>query len=88
MAKRTRPAARHRHTCESCAYPWDCLQGVKCQVATAAKVNGQGPYCDLCMHLTMAIHAAQARGWRYVAADIVRVRAGYRIPGAPVRDPD
>lgn len=31
---------------------------VKCVVTKAAKVNGEGPWCGLCMHLEMAIRYA------------------------------
>ncbi len=52
----------HRHICETCAHQWDCLQGTKCKVETAAKVNGAGPFCELCLHLELVKRHASVRG--------------------------
>jgi len=52
----------HTHTCATptCRYTWTCLTG-RCQTEHAAKVNGQGPWCDLCRHVEMAQRYARAR---------------------------
>ena len=66
---------RHTHTCETCRHEWACLH-VKCQTAHAAKVNKQGPFCGLCLHLEMARRFAEARGitLKVKQAKIIRKR--------------
>lgn len=55
------PAAGHSHTCALCGHVWVCEQK-KCEVEKAAKVNKQGPFCDLCYHLLMARNIVRLRG--------------------------
>lgn len=56
----------HCHYCELCGHQWRCEQTKKkCDASgtgRAAKVNGIGPYCDMCLHLIMAARYAKARG--------------------------
>jgi len=59
---KSKPLANHEHECAECAHVWTCLQGVKCQVETAAKANKAGPFCQLCRHVEMAYRYAEARG--------------------------
>lgn len=40
----------------------------------AAKVNGQGPFCDLCRYLEMALRHAQLRQLNIVAEHIERAQ--------------
>jgi hypothetical protein len=54
-------STKHTHLCQHCGQGWDCMElesKVKCVVTKAAKVNGEGPWCGLCMHLEMAIRYA------------------------------
>jgi hypothetical protein len=51
------------HTCTLCGHKWTSMTVVEYKhVITAAKVNASGPYCSLCLHLTMAERYAEARG--------------------------
>jgi len=57
----------HTHTCanQECGHVWHCDgvgKGKVCQVFTAAKVNKEGPWCALCLHIEMAKRYAEARG--------------------------
>ena len=70
--KRLRRFAAHgyaavTHACSVCGWKWHSenkKDAVK--VETAAKVNGDGPYCVLCLHLEMAARYASARGYHEV----------------------
>lgn len=63
----------HEHACARCSHVWRCrlrLKGKRtpcCEVAKAAKVNKQGPFCDLCYHEEMAARIRRARGLRAAA---------------------
>ena len=53
-------------TCQSCGFDWDALDGTHDKIRQAAKVNSEGPFCDLCRHLEMAERFARYRGMRLV----------------------
>lgn len=58
----------HTHTCATltCGATWTCNgveRGAVCDVIKAAKVNKQGPFCDLCLHVEMAKRYAAVRGY-------------------------
>ncbi len=56
-----KPTAHHSHDCCECGFTWTCEHGTKCKVVVAAKVNKDGPFCELCRHAIMAIRYAAAR---------------------------
>jgi hypothetical protein len=76
-AKTSKPAAQHRHACAACGWSWDCLGGTRCQVATAAKVNRQGPWCLLCLHLIAAEHEARIRQLPRIRALLDEIFSAY-----------
>lgn len=55
-------AKKHTHKCCNCGTPFDCYLS-KCEVEKAVKINGIGPYCQMCLCLTMALHYAVIRPW-------------------------
>lgn len=59
----TASTSAHTHTCATptCRYTWECITLVKCHVEQAAKINGAGPWCHLCLHVEMAKRYARAR---------------------------
>lgn len=40
------------------------------QIKVASKVNQDGPYCELCRHLTMAERYASARGYKMLGEQL------------------
>lgn len=54
----------YEHVCQCCHHHW-CSQTAKEArgVRVASKVNGEGPFCSLCLHLEMAARYADARGY-------------------------
>lgn len=57
----------HKHTCEKCGFEWVCEEFTKkeCEakgVINAAKVNKEGPWCLMCLHLEMGRRIAFLRG--------------------------
>ena len=71
----------HTHICETCRHEWECLMTSRCQVLTAVKVNKQGPFCGLCMHLEMARRFAEGRGIT------LRVEQ-FRVPAQTTGEPE
>ena len=67
----------HTHTCRLCRHEWECMTGRKtqreCAVTFAAMVNGQGPYCELCLALSMARRQAKLRGLR-LTTELEKIR--------------
>lgn len=52
------------HACCVCGWQWHSETKKDAEnVIAAAKVNGDGPYCVLCLHLEMAARYATARGY-------------------------
>ena len=52
------------HVCYVCGSKWTSEdQATARRVELAAKINGTGPYCNLCLHLEMASRYAEARGY-------------------------
>lgn len=48
--------------CRICRYPWtENTQKEENDVETAASANKQGPLCELCRHLVMALRYSQGR---------------------------
>jgi hypothetical protein len=73
--------AAHRHTCTSCGHRWSCAEAkplARCEVAKAARVNGEGPYCQLCLWLGMARRAATLRRLGGVAASLADMQRQVR----------
>lgn len=56
---------RIRHKCCVCDHKWENLDPKldPKKVEIAAKSNGDGPYCGMCLHLEMAERYAIARGF-------------------------
>lgn len=63
----TKLASQHPHVCAHCGDIWECLQGTKCQVQKAAKVNKQGPWCAFCMSAIMVEHVIALKQWWHMA---------------------
>jgi hypothetical protein len=78
----------HKHTCDNCGHAWDCGDPdwmerplAKCEITKAAKVNGQGPYCILCMDLLGAEAVANSRGELGIANRIQDILALLKTHG-------
>lgn len=55
------------HVCCVCGQRWNSPnKRTAIKVETAIKVNKDGPYCILCLHLEMAARYAEARGYHGV----------------------
>ena len=57
----------HTHTCCRCGHVYDCIYYdlpacKRKEVFRAAQVNRDGPYCNMCRHLEMALRFAAHRG--------------------------
>jgi rubredoxin len=48
-------------TCETCGHTFRQTPGEERKTLQAAKANKQGPFCELCRHLEMALRYAQNR---------------------------
>jgi hypothetical protein len=61
---------QHNHSCARCLHEWPCTVWMEkpkrkvCIVTEAARVNKQGPFCELCRGLLIAEAAANLRGLR------------------------
>lgn len=64
------------HTCCVCGHQWESIDDnsgrkvvkaakVAKKVREAVKVNKDGPYCNVCHHLTMAKRYVEARGLNF-----------------------
>lgn len=77
-ARRSRAATgseRVIHTCVICRHKWQSLDSkTERHVITAAKVNKDGPYCDMCRHLEMAERYALARGFAAIEGGVKKWR--------------
>lgn len=71
-------------TCETCDCQWQQMfdhkkrqteASEKRKTKLAAKVNGQGPFCELCRHLEMAPRNAAHRGLVGIVTLIQGVKA-------------
>lgn len=69
----------HKHKCANCGYEWACDEfstKKKCEgpggVFYAAKVNKEGPYCLMCLHLEMGRRIGYLRGLE-VKTTIVKI---------------
>lgn len=61
------------HICRSCGHSWKSIDNDTARkVIAAAKVNKQGPFCNLCLHLVMALRFAKARQLKDVSNLIER----------------
>lgn len=72
----------HTHTCAQCGFVWTCLHfdEKKCRksgVFKAPKVNGGGPYCELCRHIIMAERLASHRGFELKTELIPKLPSGF-----------
>lgn len=57
--------------CQTCGHTWEVVAKDAKDAMTAAKVNGQGPFCGVCLHLEMAYRAAQAQKHRFLFTNVV-----------------
>ncbi len=52
------------HICATCGHVWTSTNEKDARdVENAAQVNGNGPFCSLCLHIEMANRYAKARGF-------------------------
>ncbi len=62
------------YTCANCGYTTLCEdQREVRRIKEAAKINGTGPFCDLCRHVDMAARYAEIRGFDAVADQLRRI---------------
>lgn len=64
QARTAENRTNHTHICQTCQHEWDCFEPKpfkKCPTMVAARVNRQGPFCALCLHVEMARRYAANR---------------------------
>jgi hypothetical protein len=68
--------------CIQCGHEWNETDIEGRKTMRAAAVNGNGPFCLLCMYVEMADRIAQNRK-HPLAADISKINAGLKLASGP-----
>jgi hypothetical protein len=56
-------------TCQTCTHSWEAVAKDAKDALKAAKINREGPFCGVCLHLEMAYrHAAAQKRPRFTNA--------------------